>query len=265
MNMDFIFLIEDEPYIFLVFIDPTILLRLGNSYMRLESTGSMNGCAGGMGKHGILIKLKGFLLAWGLRSQRLTWRVRFEGRRYLDELYSRGTPFLLCFWHGKYVPIFPLLEGYEACVISTRSNRGSIIAEICGRFGYKSAQIPDRQGSGALMLMGEALFGARAGGLAVDGPLGPRHGVKIGVILMASEFGFTLLPVSVGIRWEIVLDKRWDRMELPVPFTTICLVFGKPIKVPPKLRKGQVRKWADHLEERITMLDAKAQDMALNI
>ena len=234
------------------------LLELGNSFMRLESTASINGCAGGMRKHSVLIKLKGLLLAWSLRSQRLTWRVRFEGRNYLDELYDRGIPFLLCFWHGKYVPIFPLLEGYEACVISTRSNRGSIIAEICGRFGYQSAQIPDRQ-------MGEALSCARSGGLAVDGPLGPRHGVKIGVILMASEFGFALLPVSVGIRWKIVLDKRWDRMELPIPFTTICLAFGKPIKVPPKLRKRQVRQWTDLLEETITMLDGKAQDMALNI
>ena len=218
-----------------------------------------------MGNRGVFIKLKGLLLAWILRSQRLTWQVRFEGRRHLNQLYNKGIPFLLCFWHGKYVPIFPLLEGYEACFISSKSNRGSIIAEICGRFGYQSAQIPDRQGSGALMLMGEALSGTRAGGLAVDGPLGPRHGVKIGVILMASEFGFALLPVSVGIRRKIVLDKRWDRMELPIPFTTICLAFGKPIKVPPKLRKRQVRQWTDLLEETITMLDGKAQDMALNI
>jgi lysophospholipid acyltransferase (LPLAT)-like uncharacterized protein len=58
------------------------------------------------------------------------------------------------------------------------------------------------------------------------------------------------------------LDKRWDRMELPIPFTTICLVFGEPIKVPPKLSKGQVRQWADHLEKAITMLDGKAQEMA---
>lgn len=213
-------------------------------------------------KPGVFIKLKGLLIAWGLRSQRLTWRVRCEGRRYMDQLYSKGIPFLLCFWHGKYVPIFPLLEGYKACVISSESNRGSIIAEICGRFGYQSAQIPDRKGSGALMLMEEALSGARAGGIAVDGPLGPRHEVKTGVILTASEFGFNLLPVSVGIRWKVVLTKRWDRMELPIPFTTICLAFGKPIKVPPKLSKGQTQQWADHLAEAITMLDGKAQDIA---
>jgi lysophospholipid acyltransferase (LPLAT)-like uncharacterized protein len=180
----------------------------------------------------------------------------------MEQLYSKGTPFLLCFWHGKYVPIFPLLERYEACVISSKSIRGSIIAEICRRFGYQSAQIPDRHGNRALMLMGEALSSAWAGGVALDAPLGPHHEVKAGLILIASEFGFTFLPVSVGIRWKIVLHKRWDWMELPIPFTTICLAFGKPIKVPPKLSKGQARQWADHLTEAITILDGKAQDLA---
>ncbi len=216
----------------------------------------------GMEKRGVFIKLKGLLFAWVLRLQRLTWRICFQGREHLDRLYSTENPFLLCFWHGKYVPIFPLLEGYQACVVSSLSERGSVIAEICGNFGYQSAQIPDQPGSGALTLMGKVLSGARAGGIAVDGPLGPRHRVKNGVIRMASELRFELLPVSVGIRWKIVLNKRWDRMEIPLPFTTVCLVFGKPIKVPPNLRNGQIRQLADHLAKAITTLGDEAQNMA---
>lgn len=195
------------------------------------------------------------MIALVLRLQRLTWRVRFKGREHLDRLYRTENRFLICFWHGKYVPIFPLLEGYEACVISSQSKRGSLIAEICGNFGYKTAQIPDGPGSGGLTLMQEILSGVRAGGLAVDGPLGPRHRVKYGVIRMASTFGFDLLPVSVNSRKKIVLNKRWDRMELPMPFATICIAFGKPIKVPPKLRNRQILEWADHLAKAITTLD----------
>ena len=47
-----------------------------------------------MGNRGVFIKLKGLLLAWILRSQRLTWQVRFEGRRHLHQLYNKGIPFL---------------------------------------------------------------------------------------------------------------------------------------------------------------------------
>jgi lysophospholipid acyltransferase (LPLAT)-like uncharacterized protein len=129
-------------------------------------------------KRGVSIKLKGILFAWLLRSQCRTWRLCIQGREYLDRLYGSQNPFLLCFWHGKYVPIFPLLGGYRACVVSSLSERGSVIAEICRNFGYQSAQIPDRSEDGALIAFGEALSGARAVGTAVDGPLGPCHLVK---------------------------------------------------------------------------------------
>jgi lysophospholipid acyltransferase (LPLAT)-like uncharacterized protein len=221
------------------------------------------GQGGKMVKRGVSIKLKGFSFAWLLRLQHRTWRLCFQNREYLDRLYSSGNPFLLCFWHGKYVPIFPMLEGYHVCVVSSLSVRGSIIAEICKNFGYQSAQIPERSNDGALIAFMEVLSEARAVGTAVDGPLGPRHKVKSGVIRVASAFGFNLLPVSVGSHRKIVSYKRWDRMELPLPFTRVCLVFGKAIKVPPDLRNGQIRQLAGHLAEAMTELDDEAQKLAL--
>ncbi len=215
-----------------------------------------------MKKRGFSIKLEGFLLSWILRLLRRTWRVRFKDREQLDQVYGLGNHFLICFWHGEYVPIFPLFEGYRACVISSQSNRGSVIAEICENFGFQSAQISDRQGSGSIRHLCKLLHDAQTGGIAVDGPLGPRHQVKPGVIWMASTFQFDLLPVSVGSSRKLVLNRRWDRMELPLPFATVCLAFGKPIKVPPRLGNEQTREWADNLADAIMTLGEEAQNMA---
>ncbi len=214
-----------------------------------------------MGKRRVIIKVKGLMLSRVLRLQGLTWRVHSEGREHLNRLYAAEKRFLLCFWHGKYVPIFTLLEGYETCVISSLSERGSVIAEICRNFGYQSVQIPDQPRHASLRLMVEVLAEAQAGAVAVDGPLGPRGRVKSGVIRMASALGFVLLPVSVGSRRKIALNKRWDRMEIPLPFTKVCLVIGEPIKVPPALRPMQIQNWADNLAEAIAQLDKKAEDM----
>lgn len=137
-----------------------------------------------------MIKFKGWMLSWVLRLQRLTWQVHIEGREHLDRRYATNKRFLLCFWHGKYIPIFPVLEGCRACVITNRSNRGNVIAEICRNFGYQSAQITDQPQHGSSRLMEKALSAAPAGGIAVDGPLGPRHHVKSGVIRIASFAGF---------------------------------------------------------------------------
>lgn len=214
-------------------------------------------------KRSVVIKLKGLLFAWVLRLQRLTWRVSIEGRENLDRLYRKERPFLLCFWHGKYVPIFPLLEGYQACVLSSISERGDVIAEICRNFGYTSAQITDQPKPDALRHMKDMLSEVQAVATAMDGPLGPYHRVKYGTVWMAAKSGFVLLPLSVGSRRKIVLNKRWDRMELPLPFTQVCLVFGKPISVPESFHHEQIRELTDCLAKTITDLDDKAERIAL--
>lgn len=182
----------------------------------------------------------------------------------MDRLYSDEKRFLLCFWHGKYIPIFPLLEGYEACVVSSRSERGNIIAEISKNFGYQSAQIPDRPKRDSLKLISKALSDVGAGATAVDGPLGPRGRVKSSVIRMASALQLDLLPLSVDSRWKIVFNKRWDRMEIPLPFTKIYLVFGEPIRVPTELRARHVHNWTDNLAKAITQVDKMAENMIRN-
>jgi lysophospholipid acyltransferase (LPLAT)-like uncharacterized protein len=214
-----------------------------------------------MEKYSASITLKGFMFAWILRLQRLTWRVCFQGREHLDRLYGSENKFLLCFWHGKYMPIFPLLEGYEAYVLSNLSKRGAVIAEICRNFDYHVAQIPNESKGGTLQIMEALLSGARAVGIAVDGPLGPQHRVKNNVIRMASTLGFDILPGSVGSRRKFVLNRRWDRMEFPLPFTKVCLVFGEPVKVPSKLSDRQVQELAGQLAEAIAGLDAKAENI----
>ncbi len=155
------------------------------------------------------------------------------------------------------------MEGYQACVLSSRSERGSIIAEICRNFGYQTALIPDQFTGASLRLMREALSEASAGGIAADGPLGPRHQVKSGVIRLASALGFDLLPVSVDSYRKIIYKKRWDRMEIPLPFTAVSLVVGAPIKVPPKLGPGQIRLWMKKLAKAIDIQDKKAESMII--
>ena len=203
------------------------------------------------------------MFAWVLRLQRLTWRVCFQDREYLERLYGSKNKFLLCFWHGKYVPIFPVLEGYEAYVLSNLSHRGAVIAEIGRNFGYHVVQIPDGPRGDTLKIMVEVLSSARAVGIAVDGPLGPPHRVKTSIIRMASALECDLLPVSVSSRRKLVLNKRWDRMELPLPFTRVCLVFGEPIKMPLNLPDRHIKELADHLAGAIADLDDKAESIVL--
>ena len=207
------------------------------------------------------VRIKGWSFSRLLRLQRRTWQVHIEGQERLDRLYADRKRFLFCFWHGKYVQIFPLLEGYRLCVITNRSERGNVIAEVSRNLGYQSTRIPDQPRRGSLELMKKELIAAQAGGIAVDGPLGPRHRVKSGVIRIASAAGFDLLPISVDSRRKIVFERRWDRMEIPLLFTKVCLVIGETIKIPPGIRSPQLQDLTEDLAETMLKLDRKAENI----
>ncbi len=203
------------------------------------------------------------LLAWVLtallRLQWVSWRRRIEGAERLRSLDCAGRRPLVVFWHGKYAAIFPFFKGEDACVFTSRSFRGSVIAGICSRFGYRAVFLPERSGAGALELMRRSLQASAAGAVAVDGPLGPRHVAKAGPVLLASELGFVLLPVSTVARRRMVLRKRWDFMEVPLPFTRVALVVGEALKIPSGLRREDVGPWISRLEQALAMVERRAE------
>lgn len=72
----------------------------------------------------------GWLFTWLLRLQWVTWRKEVEGLERLDRRLARGERTLVAFWHGKYLPLFTLLRGRSACVFTSQSLRGEVIAGL---------------------------------------------------------------------------------------------------------------------------------------
>ena len=118
-------------------------------------------------------------------------------------------------------------------------------------------EIADHGGDLALTRMRDALASAALGAIAVDGPLGPYHEVKRGAIELASDLGFPLLPISVASRRKRVAAERWDRMELPRVFTTVCLEVGEPISVPRGLDEDGVERFAQAVHAALDAIDAR--------
>lgn len=73
----------------------------------------------------------------------------------------------------------------------------------------------------------------RSGGIVAitpDGPLGPRHVVKPGVIQMSRALCSPVVPLAFGASKKKVFAS-WDRFNLPYPFSRIVIVFGPPFYV----------------------------------
>lgn len=211
-------------------------------------------------------KLVGAFWAGAIRLLCRTWRKRYDGFAPIDQAREQGHKFMLCFWHGQYIPIMALCRwlwierrAENACVFTSLSARGAVIAEICRNFGLDCILIPDRGHQYSYQLMRDALAQHRAGVIAVDGPLGPNRRVKQGAIRLASELGFHLVPASVYAERSWVMSDRWDLMFVPKPMSRTGLMMGEPIPVAPELSRAQTRALLAQLKDRLETLEKQAE------
>lgn len=206
-------------------------------------------------------RLTGRFFALLLRLLGATWRRQGEGIDTLDGMLARGEKVMAVFWHGGYLPLFYLLAGRPARILTSRSFRGEVIAAICRRFGYDAGPIPDPGGRTTLDAARRALEGCRLAALAVDGPLGPAHVVKPGAVRLASDLAFAVLPVAAAADRSRVLARRWDRMEIPRPFARLGLVCGEPVRIPAGLPEEEVAVWCGRLRESLEAVERRARKM----
>jgi lysophospholipid acyltransferase (LPLAT)-like uncharacterized protein len=198
--------------------------------------------------------LAGLLLVWSG-----SWRKRMRGIERLDALAERKERTLVLFWHGKYPPLFPLLRGKRACILTNRSFRGMIIGHMCRRFGYQSVHLPEEPEKRYLVTLRRALANYVLWGTAADGPTGPWHQIKPSTLELAARLGFTLLPIGVagGHCWRS--SRRWDKIEMPVPFTRIGLVVGEPLRLPERIDRANVSEWVSRLRENLEKCHEEAE------
>ncbi|HPQ39134.1 MAG TPA: DUF374 domain-containing protein, partial [bacterium] len=71
------------------------------------------------------------------------------------------------------------------------------------------------------------------GVLTIDGPRGPRHIAKPGIVAIAYKTGAQIVTISGGGRPRYILRKTWSQEFLPLPFARVVHVFSKePIQPP---------------------------------
>lgn len=176
-------------------------------------------------------------------------------RRGHREIELPTGPAIFVFWHQKYCLLLSLLPESGATVFTSASFRGRVIAEISRRLGLDPIVLPEHGGGRALEILRAGLERTGRAALAVDGPLGPFHAVKHGAVLLSSVSGHPLIPVSASASRVMTLRSRWDRLEIPLPFSQVSGRLGHPVRVPPNLDDEELELWAREISMSLEELD----------
>ena len=173
------------------------------------------------------------------------------------------TPIIFAFWHSDmfmtaFLGIKEKKKKKNIAIITSRSRDGELMTRVLNKLGYLTVRGSSaRGGLQALLNLMNVMKNNNNAAIAVDGPRGPYHKAKPGVILLAKKMGAVILPYTSQYNRKIVFKKSWDKSEIPLPFSTINAIFSEPIKIPPDATKEEIEILNLKLEETLNKLKEK--------
>jgi len=162
------------------------------------------------------------IAAVAIRSTARSIRYEMRGHEAVDGLYREGRHIILAFWHAQQLMIPFGYRGAGAHVLISQHGDGEIIARIIARFGHGAVRgSSTRGGAGALRALIKLGRSGRDIAVTPDGPKGPRHVAKLGVIHLAKATGLPIVPLAFACSKKNSLRAgiaTWSRF----PFRPAC-------------------------------------------
>lgn len=211
-------------------------------------------------RHPLVIRWVAFVIAWLVRAWNLTIRnlkCYLDGTRHPVDPQAERCIYAV--WHDS---IFSLLYiKTRIDILISHHSDGELITQTCKflNFGVIRGS-STRGGTAALMKMVEQAE-SRHILVTPDGPRGPRHVIRPGLVYLASITGLPIVLIGVGYSRAWYL-KTWDRMAIPLPWSTTYGVLSERIYVPPGLGHEEMGEMCGRIEERFIKITAMAEAWA---
>ena len=177
----------------------------------------------------LLLRFVPFIASRVMHLLNLTVKSEILGKEPLRKIWERGDNIIISFWHDQlFLMVFAFLDRHVKVLISS-SKDGELIARTMKYFNQDAVRGSSSRGGRAAFKELLALCQEESDiAITPDGPRGPRHELKDGVIQLARMSGRPVIPVafvcSRGHRFQ-----SWDRFLFPYPFGRSVYSYGEPL------------------------------------
>ena len=157
------------------------------------------------------------------------------------------------FWHSKMLAGWWLFRNKNAAAMVSQSKDGEILNGILTKWEYEVIR-----GSGSSRgkeALNELIESAKSGKniiLTPDGPRGPAGIIKNGALVISNKTGLPIVPVRITYLRKKVLEKSWDKFEIPFPFSTCNVVFGSKYNYKEYLDEPELKKFKESVSKEMT-------------
>ncbi|MFQ5689575.1 MAG: lysophospholipid acyltransferase family protein [Gemmatimonadota bacterium] len=187
-----------------------------------------------------------------------TWRFAPAGRCETDTvgrgrfgITRRLEPAIYALWHSHLLPLAVWHADSGAVVLTSRHRDGEVVTRVLERLGYDTERgSSGHGGSAGLRRMIHVGRQGRPLAFTPDGPTGPSRICKPGIVKVAAATGLPVIPVGLAASpaWSL---SSWDRFLVPAPLATVYLSYGRPLRIPPEVRNGELRSWVARIGQAI--------------
>jgi lysophospholipid acyltransferase (LPLAT)-like uncharacterized protein len=214
-----------------------------------------------------LTKFVGWLVAAIFRA--LSRTLQFDGHietPLTDPSYRPSRTFIYALWHDSI--LIPLaraaLTRPNIAALVSRHQDGSYLAEFMRHVGVRSIRGSTNRGGEQAMraLIDEAddwhIF------ITPDGPRGPHHEVKEGIVYLASRTKRPIVPIVSHYPSAWHFRGSWTGLWIPRPFSRCYYLLGAPVTIPPDLSRDALARERRRLQAEMDRLEAKLSRIVRN-
>lgn len=130
------------------------------------------------------------------------------------------------------------IQAPALAMMVSRSRDGELATAMTRGFGATIVRASSSKGGAVGLLEMRRLLSSAARGEPpvlglhiLDGPRGPRHKTKPGIVTLARHTNALIFPLVLGLSRRIVFRRAWDRQRIALPFGRCVYRFGTPIDV----------------------------------
>ncbi len=141
---------------------------------------------------------------------------------------------LFALWHGQAFPMFYWARHRRLCLYPTETWRGDIIAYLADKYKFKSIRFREKKSALGraknLIRLTQIVSSGYDLAIAADGPPKPliNRKAKPGIFYLSRKTDVPISQANIKMKKKIVLFWRWDKYEIPFPFSEVEINFGKP-------------------------------------
>lgn len=169
-------------------------------------------------------QLQSFILSALYRLIGPTLRIDTTALTSINTIKKKNlTPALFAVWHDETFVCFYHYRNRQVGFLREASLNGEILASVAKSLGYVDFAVTDnandRQTIKATIQFIKYLQDGHDGVFAIDGPRGPYHKAKPGILYIAEKAKVTVIALKVKYSHAMRFWWRWDKYLIPLPFS----------------------------------------------